>query len=135
MKRATRELVRERAGYRCEYCHLPESAATAATFHIEHIIAKQHGGSDELDNMCWSCHRCNLHKGPNLSGVDQQTENVVRLFHPRNQSWKRHFQWTGPTLVGRTKTGRATVAVLDMNDPDRVELRRILMEEGEWPED
>lgn len=135
MKRATRELVRERAGYRCEYCRLPESAALAATFHVEHIIAKQHGGSDDPDNMCWSCHRCNLHKGPNLSGVDPQTGNIVRLFHPREQSWKRHFRWVGPILVGRTQTGGATVAVLDMNDHDRVELRRIMMDEGEWPED
>ena len=30
---------------------------------------------------------------------------------------------------------RATIDVLDINDPERVELRQTLMDEGEWPED
>lgn len=135
MARSLRQLVRERAGCRCEYCHLPDAAAPAATFHVEHVIAKQHGGPDTPDNRCWSCHRCNLHKGPNLSGRDPLTGAVVRLFNPRRQSWVRHFEWAGPVLVGRTRTGRATVAVLNINDPLRVQLRQLLMDAGEWPGD
>jgi len=46
MTPALRQLVRERAGLRCEYCHLPEFAAAAAIFHVEHIIAKKHRGSE-----------------------------------------------------------------------------------------
>ena len=46
----------------------------------------------------------------------------------------RHFEWYGAVLVGRTKTGRATVAALDINDPQRVELRQKLIENGEWPD-
>jgi 5-methylcytosine-specific restriction endonuclease McrA len=38
--------------------------------HIEQVIARQPGGSDEIDNLALACHRCNLHKGPNLTGVD-----------------------------------------------------------------
>jgi hypothetical protein len=135
MPRLFRQLVRERAGRRCEYCRLPDFAAPASTFHVEHVIARQHGGADALENCCWSCHRCNLHKGPNLSGRDPFTRNVVRLFDPRRQAWKRHFEWRGAVLVGRTQTGRATVVVLDINDPQRVALRRILRDEGDWLED
>jgi len=47
---APRELARERAENRCEYCLLPQQYAEL-THHIEHIIAKQHGGSDEVDNL------------------------------------------------------------------------------------
>ena len=135
MRRSARLFVRERARSRCEYCQLPDFAAPASTFHVEHVIARQHGGSDDLDNCCWSCHRCNLHKGPNLSGRDPLTQTVVRLFNPRRQSWSRHFEWFGAVLVGRTPTGRATVAVLDMNDPERVELRQTLRANGEWRDD
>ena len=98
------------------------------------MLARQHGGSDDPDNRCWSYHRCNLHKGPNLSGRDPLTDNVVRLFDPRHQSWKRHFKWLGPVLIGRTQIGRATLAVLDVNDPQRVELRQTLMDDGDWPD-
>jgi hypothetical protein len=135
MSHSFREFVRVRAGRRCEYCHLPESAAVAAVFHVEHIISRQHGGVDSEENRCWSCHRCNFHKGPNLSGRDGLTGNIVRLFDPRRQLWRRHFKWQGAVLVGRTQIGRATIAVLNINDPQRVELRRLVLGSGEWTED
>ncbi len=134
MKRSLRQFVRERAGQRCEYCHLPDNAAPAA-FHVEHVIARQHSGSDAHDNRCWSCHRCNLKKGPNLSGLDPLTGKIAALFHPRRQRWQRHFQWVGAVLIGRTKTGRVTVAVLDINDAHRIELRQTLIDQHEWPGD
>lgn len=118
-----RQLVRARAGRRCEYCHLPDNVVPEASFHVEHIIARQHGGSDAPHNRCWSCHRCNFRKGPNLSGRDPLTGKVVRLFNPRRQGWERHFEWLGAVLMGRTAVGRATIAVLDINHPQRVELR------------
>jgi hypothetical protein len=99
------------------------------------VIPKQHGGIDAPPNRAWSCHRCNLHKGPNLTGRDPQLDKIVRLFHPRRQSWKRYFRWYGAVLIGRTQTGRATIAVLNINDPNRVNLRQALMDEGEWLED
>jgi hypothetical protein len=46
-----REFVRERAGYRCEYCHLPQAVEPFFTYHIEHIVARQHGGGDEELNL------------------------------------------------------------------------------------
>lgn len=133
MKRSLRRLVRERAGQRCEYCHLPDAAAPAASFHVEHVIAKQHGGVDASHNRCWSCHRCNLKKGPNLTGIDPVTTNLVPLFHPRRQKWSRHFRWEGPELLGLTQIGRATIAVLDINNPERLQLREDLIAAGDWP--
>ena len=43
MDAAVRQLVWHRAGDRCEYCRLPQAAAPAFTFHVEHIRARQHG--------------------------------------------------------------------------------------------
>jgi len=61
MNAMTRDAVRRRACGRCEYCQLPESAFEVS-FHIEPIIARQHDGSDELENLALSCDRCNLYK-------------------------------------------------------------------------
>jgi hypothetical protein len=47
MNSALRALVRERAGRRCEYCRLHEDDADFLTFHVEHVVAKQHGGTDD----------------------------------------------------------------------------------------
>jgi 5-methylcytosine-specific restriction endonuclease McrA len=46
-----RRLVRERAGDRCEYCQLHQSDSPLASLHIEHIIPKKHGGSEEPSNL------------------------------------------------------------------------------------
>jgi 5-methylcytosine-specific restriction endonuclease McrA len=88
----TKELereVRRRAGGRCEYCHFPEAHYTVP-FHIEHIISRQHRGPTAGENLALACMRCNLQKGPNLAGLDPQTNAVVPLFHPRNDVWSDH---------------------------------------------
>ncbi len=133
MDESTREDVRHRAGGLCEYCHLPE-AHVLIPFHTEHITAKQHGGRDSLGNLAFACQRCNLHKGPNLAGIDPETKQLAKLFNPRRHSWKRHFRWEGPILVGKTAVGRATVAVLAMNELERLELREELLRQGLLPQ-
>jgi hypothetical protein len=54
MPDAIRVQVAARAGNRCEYCRLSE-AHDVYTFHVEHIIALKHGGSDELANRAFAC--------------------------------------------------------------------------------
>jgi hypothetical protein len=132
MDAATRELVRRRAGNRCEYCLLRQEHSPL-TFQIEHITARQHGGPDDPDNLALACDRRNLHKGPNLSSIDSETGQVVLLFHPRRDRWPEHFAFRGARLVGITAIGRATVRLLAMNDARRLELRAELLARGELP--
>jgi hypothetical protein len=127
----TRRFVVNRAQSRCEYCQLPQSAVELQ-FHVEHITARQHGGGDDLDNLCLACDRCNLHKGPNLSGIDPQSQVIVALFNPRRDEWNSHFQLIGGEIVGRTPSGRATAKVLQMNSPRRRALRERLLVDGSW---
>jgi hypothetical protein len=125
-------LVRERACSRCEYCRLPE-AFLAIPFEIDHILAQKHGGPTRQENLALSCFYCNSHKGPNIAGVDPASDRIVRLFHPRRDRWSRHFEWDGATLRGKTAIGRATIAVLSINNPDAITVREALMEEGVFP--
>jgi hypothetical protein len=121
-----RDLVRQRAGNRCEYRRLRQEHSWL-THHIEHIVAKQHGGSDEVDNLALARHRCNLQKGPNLTGFDRDTSAIVPLFNPRRDEWDEHFAMFQPYIEGRTPTGRVTVQVLAMNDARRVQFRSELI--------
>jgi hypothetical protein len=133
MDAALRRLVRERAESRCEYCRIHQDQDPFFTFPVDHIIAVQHGGTTEAENLCLSCYRCNSHKGPNVASLDPRTGELVRLFHPRRDDWNEHFFWQGGYLVGRTGIGRATVALLAVNHPDYVHLRESLIAEGSFP--
>ncbi|WP_200836744.1 HNH endonuclease [Rubripirellula obstinata] len=123
MNESTKTIVRERAGHRCEYCQLHQDDSPLATLHVEHIIPRKHGGSDEVENLALACIDCNLHKGPNLTGVDPETEEITVLFHPRQDDWDDHFEWQGIQIVGKTPTGRTTVRVLEMNSDEQLGLR------------
>jgi hypothetical protein len=131
MNAALRAFVRERAGHRCEYCKLHEDDADFIPFHIEHVVAKQHGGTDDPEMLCLACSECNWSKGPNLSGLF--AGKLYPLFNPRKQNWARHFRWEGTILIGKTMTGKVTVQVLSINEPSRVMLRENLFFEGQFP--
>src|SRR5215216_1905383 len=118
-----RTQVRERAHNACEYCHLHQDDSPLAALHVEHIIPKVHGGTDDLDNLALACIDCNLPKGTNLTGIDPQTSRLTELFPPRRQRWDEHFKWQRVYLVGKTATGRTTIRVLDVNSDDQVALR------------
>jgi hypothetical protein len=122
-----------RAGARCEYCRLREDHEPERRFHVEHVIATKHGGGDELENLAFACQFCNLLKGPSLASIDPDTAELVRLFHPRKNVWTEHFWIEGAIIVGVTAVGRTTAWLLEMNSPERVQLREILIELQEWP--
>jgi len=126
-----RQLVRERARECCEYCRISQRALPWARFQIEHIRARQHGGTDDLENLALACRRCNAYKGPNLSAIDPVTDQLTPLFNPRVDQWTQHFSLAEHLVVGLTGVGRATVLLLNMNDPDRLQLRADLAALGE----
>jgi DNA-directed RNA polymerase subunit RPC12/RpoP len=129
MDSAASEFIRRRAGYRCEYCHLSQKHS-ALRFHIEHIIARQHGGTDDAENLALACPDCNYRKGTNLTGVDPDTGEVTRLYHPRRDGWEDHFSRNEARIVGRTAVGRTTVWLLEMNTGDRFRWREMLLRLG-----
>ena len=122
--------IRLRARRRCEYCHMPEEF-DPLPFQIDHIVPLKHLGPTVFENLAFACCECNNHKGCNLAGINPRTGRVVRLFNPRRDAWRRHFEWYGALLVGKTPTGIATVNVLEVNLPYRVLFRKVLMMSGD----
>ncbi len=132
MKRRLVQFVRRRARAHCEYCRLAQ-VYSDLTFEMDHIIPQSHGGPTTRGNLAFSCFLGNSFKGTNLAGLDRKTRAVVRLFHPRKDTWQDHFRWRGPRLYGLSPVGRATINVLRINLGYRVENRRVLIEEGVFP--
>ncbi|APW61580.1 HNH endonuclease [Paludisphaera borealis] len=132
MDAALTRLVWQRAKGCCEYCQTPQAADEIA-FQIDHVMARKHGGPTTVDNLCLSCFHCNSSKGSDIATLAPRTRRLVPLFNPRRQEWPRHFRWEGAYQVGRTQIGDATIVLLKINDPFRVDLRETLIEEGVFP--
>jgi hypothetical protein len=108
---------------------LPE-AESDLPFAIDHIIAKQHKGRASDGNLALSCPFSNLHKGPNVAGIDPETGKFTSLFNPRRDRWADHFRWDGITILGISAVGRTTVLVLAMNDSRQIAARRAMLASG-----
>jgi len=131
MDPAVRELVRTRASNACEYCRIPQEATPVIPFHVEHIVSRQHGGTDDPATLALACDRCNAYKGPNLRSIDPDSGVMVALFNPRQDVWTDHFVLRHGHIVGLTSTGRATARLLNMNAARRVELRLEWLKEAD----
>lgn len=119
---ALRRFVAARAQWCCEYCGIAE-ADTWFGCEVDHIIIEKHEGRTDGDNLALACVPCNRHKGSDVASVDEDGV-LVELFHPRRHVWAEHFQANGPRISGLTAIGKATVRVLRMNVPERIEERR-----------
>jgi 5-methylcytosine-specific restriction endonuclease McrA len=128
-----RRLVYERANGLCEYCLLPERFSFAL-HQIDHITAEKHGGGTVADNLALSCILCNKYKGSDLASIDPLTGKITPLFHPRLQTWHEHFILEAAGhFASQTPEGRATLRLLQLNQSERVEERRLLIDSDLWP--
>jgi 5-methylcytosine-specific restriction endonuclease McrA len=127
-----RQLVYDRANGRCEYCLYPEHASLLA-FEMEHIVSEKHGGVTEAENLALACPYCNRAKGADLASIDPETNQLTAFYNPRTQTWRDHFALHAAEIAPLTAHGRVTVLIFQMNRPERVQEREILIEAGVYP--
>ncbi|MEH1781990.1 MAG: HNH endonuclease signature motif containing protein [Nostoc sp.] len=127
-----RKLVIQRASGCCEYCLIHQDFSIY-THEVDHIIAVKHGGETTADNLALSCLSCNRHKGSDFATIDQVTKEIVPLFNPRRQVWDEHFYVERARIEGKTQIGQGTARLLQLNIPNRVLERQVLMSQGLYP--
>jgi hypothetical protein len=98
-------------------------------------VPRYKNGETTLENLALSCQGCNNYKHTKTEGLDSTTQQIVPLFHPRQQSWQEHFAWNDDytLVIGLTPTGSATVKELRLNRSGLINLRHVLFTLGEHP--
>ena len=124
-----RHTVEKRADRRCEYCLIPD-AVSFASHEVDHIIARKHRGHTHENNLALSCVLCNKHKGSDIASIDSETGAIEPLYHPRHDHWSDNFILRDAYIIPQTPTGRVTVQLLQLNNPDRVAERTFLIVGG-----
>ena len=124
--------VKERANYRREYC-LIHQEDFFFPFEIDHIISLRHEGKTVLNNLALSCGTCNRMKAADIGTYLNENLEFIRLFNPRIDNWSQHFEINHGEIFALTLIGEATVKFLDLNSPDRIILRQLLMKAKRYP--
>jgi hypothetical protein len=129
-----RQRVAEVARFRCGYC-LTSQRSIGPLLEIDHIVPAARGRTSQEENLWLACPMCNSHKADRREAIDPESLAAVPLFNPREERWNDHFGWTenGTIIHGKTSTGRATIAALQMNHPDMVAARRLWVLAGWHP--
>src|SRR6202035_5587940 len=70
----------------CEYCLLPQDAEPFFAYHVEHIVARQHGRSDDHENLALACYHCNASRTIALLRFYEMEKYGEKFSCPFNQS-------------------------------------------------
>ncbi len=126
--------VTKRAKGCCEYC-MSQEQFSSSPFSVEHIIPTSKNGSNQLNNLAFSCQGCNNYKYAKLTGFDPESNKKVKLFHPRKDKWIAHFKWNEnfTVITGVTPKGRATIQALKLNRPFLINQRVVYRAYGVHP--
>jgi len=84
-------------------------------------------GATTAENLALACPYCNRAKGTDLGSLDPKTGRLTPFFNPRIQQWTAHFKLDGAMIVPLTAEGRVTVAILQFNQPERMQERAKLI--------
>ncbi|MEM1327983.1 MAG: HNH endonuclease signature motif containing protein [Bacteroidota bacterium] len=81
-----KQQIEERANGCCEYYLCPADFCPDP-FSIEHIQPLVKEGSENLDNLAFSCQGCNNRKYVFTEAIDPVSGKIVPLYHPRKDDW------------------------------------------------
>jgi 5-methylcytosine-specific restriction protein A len=81
--RKLREIVIQRDAGTCQACGQPGK-------HVDHVVPRRLGGTDELSNLQLLCVQCNLSKGGRFFSKPRTPMTPLVPFIPENGS-KRHY--------------------------------------------
>ena len=85
-----RKLVRKRDESKCYHCGI-----IVENGHCDHLIPLSRGGTDAINNLVWSCKKCNLAKGNKMPKY-----TIYKLKQEVQPSWKNVFVSIPPFLTG-----------------------------------
>ena len=104
-----RRTVRTLYAFTCGYCGITETEV-GAYLTIDHYQPVDAGGSDDVDNLVYACHACNLHKSNAWNLLDPP------ILHPLRTDMQLHVHsLLDGTLQGLTPEGIRHIATLHLN--------------------
>lgn len=111
--------VRVCANFCCEYCGVSE-INSGGELNIDHYHPPIRGGTDALENLVYSCQRCNLYKGDYWPSAPGQ----IPLWNPRKDLFDSQFLLlSNGRLSALTASAEFSIYILRLNRPQLIGYR------------
>ena len=68
-----------------------------------------------------------------MTTILENYDDIIVLFNPRKEEWTEHFDIQNGEIIGKTRIGKATIKLLQLNQPDLLISRQILSQSGRYP--
>lgn len=112
-----RHTVRTLYAFARGYCGVSE-IEVGSQLTLDHYQPREAGGTDEIDNLVYACHACNLYKS---SAWNPQMPPVL---HPLRTDLSLHLRTLlDGTLEGLTAEGKRHIDTLYLNRPPMIQRR------------
>jgi uncharacterized protein (TIGR02646 family) len=106
---------------KCVYCRTPDSVRGYAGFGVDHYRPKHAFPQLQTtySNLFYCCNQCNSRKGGYWAEQAQE-----RVPNPCDDEMQRHVRFVRAEVQARSHRGTVMLDLLDLNDPDVVQLRK-----------
>ncbi len=114
-----RRTVRALYAFACGYCGITETEA-GSQLTIDHYQPKDAGGSDDIANLVYACHACNLLKSAAWNPLN------APVLHPLRSDMNDHIRLLPDSILqGLTPEGTRHIETLHLNRVPLVAHRKI----------
>ena len=115
MAHSLHDQVRCLFGYCCAYCGVHE-ADSGGELTVDHYCPRAAGGTDDLSNLVYACHRCNQYKADYWPTAEEAAAGFIVL-HPQLHDFSAHYRRNEMTgrLEPLTATGEFNLRLLHLN--------------------
>ncbi len=113
---------------RCVYCQMPDSIVNPQLYGVDHYRPKTLFPEWETryENLFYCCNPCNSRKGDYWPSVAKLRTHFIP--NPCDHEMFRHLRFRGATVTRRSNAGAIALRLLDLNDPEVVKKRELVIE-------
>jgi 5-methylcytosine-specific restriction endonuclease McrA len=120
-----RETLRFDFYYSCAYCTISEAEGAGIGFEIDHYEPQSASGAvADYSNLMYACRVCNGRKTSVVVPSSARADGY-KIFRPDEELFDDHFELKYAKLKEKTKIGKLTIAVADLNRESLKKLREI----------
>lgn len=121
--------LKDEFGSQCVYCRLPDGMKGQDSFGVDHYAPQKRFPALKTvySNLFYACNCCNSRKGE-FWPTNAQWKAKEFIPNPCNHIMFEHLRYRGAKAEAKSTAGQLAENVLDLNDPDSVQYRELVLD-------